>query len=139
MFDPTVTFADMAWLRSVWPRPLVVKGIQTVEDACAAVDAGADGIIVSNHGGRQLDRAPTNSASISAPSASTAGRASWTRSRLALPPLANGMTSTGILRPLSRCDQVATARPPRSTSGRPSPLVAPTRVSPVVYANRRCF
>ena len=59
MFDPTVTFADMAWLRSVWPRPLVVKGIQTVEDACAAVDAGADGIIVSNHGGRQLDRAPT--------------------------------------------------------------------------------
>jgi len=59
MFDPTVTFADMAWLRTVWSRPLVVKGIQTVEDACTAVDAGADGIIVSNHGGRQLDRAPT--------------------------------------------------------------------------------
>jgi L-lactate dehydrogenase (cytochrome) len=59
MFDPAATIADLAWLRSVWDGPLVVKGIQTVADALAVVDAGADGVIVSNHGGRQLDRAPT--------------------------------------------------------------------------------
>jgi L-lactate dehydrogenase (cytochrome) len=43
----------------VWEGPLVVKGVQTVTDACAVVDAGADAVVVSNHGGRQLDRAPT--------------------------------------------------------------------------------
>ena len=59
MFDPAATMADLAWLRSVWAGPLVVKGIQTVEDARAVVDAGADAVVVSNHGGRQLDRAPT--------------------------------------------------------------------------------
>ena len=59
MFDPTITMADLAWLRGAWPRPLVIKGIQTVEDARAVVDLGADAIVVSNHGGRQLDRAPT--------------------------------------------------------------------------------
>ncbi len=59
MFDPAATIADLAWLRSVWDGPLVVKGIQTVADARAVVDAGADALIVSNHGGRQLDRAPT--------------------------------------------------------------------------------
>ena len=59
MFDPAATMDDLAWLRSAWPGPLVVKGIQTVADARAVVEAGADGIVVSNHGGRQLDRAPT--------------------------------------------------------------------------------
>jgi L-lactate dehydrogenase (cytochrome) len=59
MFDPAATIADLAWLRSAWDGPLVVKGIQTVADARAVVDAGADAVIVSNHGGRQLDRAPT--------------------------------------------------------------------------------
>jgi L-lactate dehydrogenase (cytochrome) len=59
MFDPTATIADVAWLRSVWDGSLVIKGIQTVADARAVVDAGADAVIVSNHGGRQLDRAPT--------------------------------------------------------------------------------
>jgi L-lactate dehydrogenase (cytochrome) len=59
MFDPAATIGDLTWLRSVWPGPLVVKGIQTVSDARAVVDAGADAVIVSNHGGRQLDRAPT--------------------------------------------------------------------------------
>jgi L-lactate dehydrogenase (cytochrome) len=59
MFDPSVTIADLAWLRSVWDGPLIVKGIQTVVDARTVVDAGADAVIVSNHGGRQLDRAPT--------------------------------------------------------------------------------
>jgi L-lactate dehydrogenase (cytochrome) len=59
MFDPTATLSDLSWLRSVWPGSLVVKGVQNVADARAVVDAGADGLVVSNHGGRQLDRAPT--------------------------------------------------------------------------------
>jgi L-lactate dehydrogenase (cytochrome) len=58
MFDPTLTFEDLDWLRETWKGKLVVKGIQTVEDARRVVDHGADGIILSNHGGRQLDRAP---------------------------------------------------------------------------------
>jgi L-lactate dehydrogenase (cytochrome) len=59
VFDPSVTMADLGWLRGAWSGPLVIKGIQTVEDARAVVDLGADAIVVSNHGGRQLDRAPT--------------------------------------------------------------------------------
>ncbi|MDZ7882775.1 MAG: alpha-hydroxy acid oxidase [Mycobacterium sp.] len=58
MFDPTVTFEDLAWIKSQWPGKLVVKGIQTVADAQAVADLGVDGIVLSNHGGRQLDRAP---------------------------------------------------------------------------------
>lgn len=58
MFDPTVTFDDLKWIRKQWSGGLVVKGIQHIEDAVAAVEAGADAIILSNHGGRQLDRAP---------------------------------------------------------------------------------
>ncbi|OBE93302.1 alpha-hydroxy-acid oxidizing enzyme [Mycolicibacterium elephantis] len=58
MFDPTVTFEDLAWIKKQWPNRLVVKGIQTLEDARAVVDLGVDGIVLSNHGGRQLDRAP---------------------------------------------------------------------------------
>ncbi|HEY1514540.1 MAG TPA: alpha-hydroxy acid oxidase [Gaiellaceae bacterium] len=57
VFDPSVTFADVEWLRTEWPGPLVVKGVQRVDDALAAVAAGADGVALSNHGGRQLDRA----------------------------------------------------------------------------------
>ena len=59
VFDPTITIADLAWLRDAWDGPIVIKGIQTVDDARAVVDAGADAIVISNHGGRQLDRAPT--------------------------------------------------------------------------------
>jgi L-lactate dehydrogenase (cytochrome) len=59
LFDPTMTIDDLNWLRSIWDGPLIVKGIQTVEDARRVVDAGADAIVLSNHGGRQLDRAPT--------------------------------------------------------------------------------
>lgn len=59
VFEPAVTPADVEWLRSVWPGKLVVKGIQRVDDAKLAVASGADGIAVSNHGGRQLDRAVT--------------------------------------------------------------------------------
>ncbi|WP_374611296.1 alpha-hydroxy-acid oxidizing protein [Gordonia sp. (in: high G+C Gram-positive bacteria)] len=58
MFDPTVAFDDLAWIKSQWPGKLVVKGIQTVDDAKAVTALGADGIVLSNHGGRQLDRAP---------------------------------------------------------------------------------
>ncbi|SDK42452.1 L-lactate dehydrogenase (cytochrome) [Arthrobacter sp. ov407] len=58
MFDPTLTYADLDWLRETWKGKLVVKGIQTVDDARKVVDHGADGIVLSNHGGRQLDRAP---------------------------------------------------------------------------------
>lgn len=57
MFDPSVTFADIEWLRALWPGPLLIKGIITADAARAAVEHGADGIIVSTHGGRQLDRA----------------------------------------------------------------------------------
>ncbi len=59
MFDPAASMEDVEWLRSAWDGPLVVKGIQTVADARTVVDAGADAVVVSNHGGRQLDRAPT--------------------------------------------------------------------------------
>ena len=58
VFDPSATLADVRWLREVWPGKLVVKGIVTPGDATAVVDAGADGVVVSNHGGRQLSRAP---------------------------------------------------------------------------------
>ena len=59
VFDPTITLKDLGWLRDAWPGPIAVKGIQSVDDARRVVDAGADAIVVSNHGGRQLDRAPT--------------------------------------------------------------------------------
>lgn len=57
-FDPTLSWKDVAWVRSLWPGKLIVKGILDADDARAAVDAGADAIVVSNHGGRQLDSAP---------------------------------------------------------------------------------
>lgn len=58
MFDPSMTFDDLAWVKSQWPGRFVVKGVQTVADARAVTDLGVDGIVLSNHGGRQLDRAP---------------------------------------------------------------------------------
>jgi L-lactate dehydrogenase (cytochrome) len=58
MFDPSMTITDLEWVRACWDGRLVIKGIQTVEDARRVVDAGADAIVLSNHGGRQLDRAP---------------------------------------------------------------------------------
>jgi 4-hydroxymandelate oxidase len=56
-FEPAVTWDDLEWLRERCPIPLVVKGILDPRDARRAVDAGADGVVVSNHGGRQLDGA----------------------------------------------------------------------------------
>ncbi len=57
-FDPALSWRDLEWLRSVWDGPIVIKGIQTVADAVDAADEGVDAIVVSNHGGRQLDSAP---------------------------------------------------------------------------------
>ncbi|HEY2652021.1 MAG TPA: alpha-hydroxy acid oxidase [Solirubrobacteraceae bacterium] len=58
-FDPTADWDDLAWFRELWEGPLVVKGILGAADARRAVSAGADAVIVSNHGGRQLDHAPS--------------------------------------------------------------------------------
>lgn len=59
MFDPSISWRDVQWLRQVWEGPLIVKGVQTVADARQCAELGVDAIVVSNHGGRQLDRAPT--------------------------------------------------------------------------------
>jgi L-lactate dehydrogenase (cytochrome) len=59
MFDPSVTLADLEWIRSVWPGRILIKGVQDVRDAKDIASVGVDGIVVSNHGGRQLDRAPS--------------------------------------------------------------------------------
>ncbi|WP_216208598.1 alpha-hydroxy acid oxidase [Amycolatopsis aidingensis] len=59
MFDPTLNFDTLDWVRESWPGKLVVKGIQNAEDAADVVEHGAEAVLVSNHGGRQLDRAPT--------------------------------------------------------------------------------
>ena len=58
MFDPTVTFEDLAWITAQWPGKVVVKGVQNVADAARLAEMGVDAIVLSNHGGRQLDRAP---------------------------------------------------------------------------------
>ena len=57
--DPTITWKDLDFIRENWDGPLVVKGIMDVEDARAAASAGVDGVVVTNHGGRQLDGAPS--------------------------------------------------------------------------------
>jgi L-lactate dehydrogenase (cytochrome) len=59
-FDPTLNWKDVDWIRSLWPGKLILKGILDAEDARLAVKAGADAIVVSNHGGRQLDGAPSS-------------------------------------------------------------------------------
>jgi L-lactate dehydrogenase (cytochrome) len=65
-FDPSVTWADIAWLRGQWHGQLIIKGVLDVADARAAVDSGADAIVVSNHGGRQLDGAPATAQALPA-------------------------------------------------------------------------
>jgi L-lactate dehydrogenase (cytochrome) len=59
-FDPRLTWADVEWIKKRWGGKLILKGIQDAEDARLAVDSGADALIVSNHGGRQLDGAPSS-------------------------------------------------------------------------------
>jgi L-lactate dehydrogenase (cytochrome) len=56
VFDPSITMDDVAWIRRNWPGKLLVKGVQHPEDAVLLADAGVDAIVLSNHGGRQLDR-----------------------------------------------------------------------------------
>ncbi|GMA91476.1 alpha-hydroxy acid oxidase [Homoserinibacter gongjuensis] len=56
--DPTISFDDLDVIRGMWPGKIVIKGVQNVDDAKALADRGVDGIVLSNHGGRQLDRAP---------------------------------------------------------------------------------
>jgi L-lactate dehydrogenase (cytochrome) len=58
LFDAALDFDDLVWLRNEWAGPIVVKGIQSVDDARRVVDLGADAVVLSNHGGRQLDRSP---------------------------------------------------------------------------------
>ena len=58
MFDPTLDFDDLAWIIDHWPNKVVIKGIQTLEDAKKVASMGVHGVLLSNHGGRQLDRAP---------------------------------------------------------------------------------
>jgi L-lactate dehydrogenase (cytochrome) len=65
-FDPSVTWDDIAWVRDRWPGRLVVKGVLDPEDARRAADAGVDGIVVSNHGGRQLDSVPSTARALPA-------------------------------------------------------------------------
>ncbi len=56
--DPTISYDDLGIIRGMWPGKIVIKGVQNLEDAKALADHGVDGIVLSNHGGRQLDRAP---------------------------------------------------------------------------------
>jgi L-lactate dehydrogenase (cytochrome) len=58
-FDPALSWRDLEWMRSVWSGPIVLKGVQTVDDALIAADVGVEAIALSNHGGRQLDGAPS--------------------------------------------------------------------------------
>src|SRR5476649_510994 len=59
-FDPALSWKDVEWIKSIWPGKLILKGILDVDDAKTAVKLGADAIVVSNHGGRQLDGAPSS-------------------------------------------------------------------------------
>ena len=59
-FDPRLSWADIEWIKKRWGGKLILKGIQDAEDARLAADSGADALIVSNHGGRQLDGAPSS-------------------------------------------------------------------------------
>jgi L-lactate dehydrogenase (cytochrome) len=65
-FDPSVTWKDVAWVRETWPGRLLVKGVLAPEDARLAVNAGVDGVVVSNHGGRQLDSVPSTARALPA-------------------------------------------------------------------------
>jgi L-lactate dehydrogenase (cytochrome) len=73
-FDPSITWRDVAWVRTRWPGKLILKGILDGEDARLACDSGADAIVVSNHGGRQLDGATSTIAALPAVIEAVAGR-----------------------------------------------------------------
>lgn len=73
-FDPSVTWDDLAWVREHWDGPLVLKGVLDPEDARRAVDSGVQGIVVSNHGGRQLDATPSTIKALPAVAAAVDGK-----------------------------------------------------------------
>lgn len=73
-FDPTLCWDDVEWIKSCWGGKLILKGIMDAEDAQRAVDVGADAIVVSNHGGRQLDGAPSTIAALSQIVAAVSGK-----------------------------------------------------------------
>jgi len=73
-FDPRVTWKDLEWVRAQWQGPLIVKGILDAEDAREAAARGADGIVVSNHGGRQLDGVPSTARALPAIAAAVGDR-----------------------------------------------------------------
>jgi L-lactate dehydrogenase (cytochrome) len=75
-FDPTVTWSDIEWVRERWKGPLILKGILDAEDALKAAAVGVDGIVVSNHGGRQLDGTPSTARALPAIAAAVADRLS---------------------------------------------------------------
>jgi L-lactate dehydrogenase (cytochrome) len=86
-FDPSVSWKDVEWVRSKWKGPLVIKGILDPEDARAAMDSGADGIVVSNHGGRQLDGTSSTARALPNVADAISGR---------LPVLADGGVRSGL-------------------------------------------
>ncbi len=73
-FDPALNWKDVEWIRKIWPGKLILKGILDVEDAKTAVKVGADGIVVSNHGGRQLDGAASSISALPAIADAVGGR-----------------------------------------------------------------
>ncbi|MHC1481072.1 FMN-dependent L-lactate dehydrogenase LldD [Frateuria aurantia] len=73
-FDPSISWRDLEWIREFWKGPMVIKGILDAEDARDAVKFGADGIVVSNHGGRQLDGVPSTARALPAIADAVAGK-----------------------------------------------------------------
>ena len=73
-FDSSVTWKDVEWVREQWKGPLIIKGILDPDDARQAADSGADGIVVSNHGGRQLDGVPSTARALPPVTEAIAGR-----------------------------------------------------------------
>ncbi|MDM8348126.1 L-lactate dehydrogenase [Pseudomonas sp. sp1636] len=86
-FDPSVTWADIRWLRQQWPGKLLLKGILEVDDALLALDCGADGMVLSNHGGRQLDGVSSSVAQLPSVVQALGGR---------LPVLLDGGVRSGV-------------------------------------------
>ena len=86
-FDPSITWADLAWVREQWPGPIIIKGILDPDDARDAIEHGADGIVVSNHGGRQLDGAISTARALPAIADAVAGR---------IPVLVDGGVRSGL-------------------------------------------
>ncbi|MGD2128201.1 MAG: L-lactate dehydrogenase [Lysobacterales bacterium] len=74
-FDPSATWKDIEWLRGLWKGRLLIKGVMSAEDATSAADCGADGVVVSNHGGRQLDGVASCITKLPEVAAALAGRA----------------------------------------------------------------